>query len=139
MKSKLNPYMSFDGNAAEAMDFYKTVFGGKLTSTSFKEGGMSQDPSQDNRVMHAELISENDFTIMASDTPPGMDHTPGSSISISLSGDNHEELSGYFNKLAEGGAIVEPLVQAPWGDTFGILTDKFGIAWMVNIQVSPTA
>ncbi len=133
MQSKLNPYIHFKSNAREAMEFYKTVFGGKLVMNTFKDFNASQDPSEDNKIMHAQLDADNGITLMGADTPNRMEYRPGATITISLSGDNKEELSAYFQKLAAGGTIDEPLVQAPWGDAFGMLTDKFGIEWMVNI------
>ena len=133
MQSKLNPYINFKDNTKDAMEFYKTVFGGKLTMSMFKDMHESGDPIEDNKIMHAMLEAENGMTFMASDTPKGMTHTPGQNISISLSGDNEVELKGYWEKLSAGGRITMPLEKAPWGDTFGMLTDTFGIQWMVNI------
>ena len=131
--TKLNPYISFKDNAREAMEFYKTVFGGKLTVNTFKEFHASQDASEDDKVMHSVLEADNGITFMASDTPNRMEYQPGKNISISLSGENEEELRGYWDKLSEGGTRMMPLEKAAWGDTFGMLTDKFGIAWLVNI------
>jgi PhnB protein len=133
MNSKLNPYINFDGNAKEAMEFYTNVFGGKLTMSTFKEGGAPPDPSQDDKIMHAMLVADNGITLMASDTPKGWAYTPGTNISVSLSGDNEAELKGYFDKLSAGAQIEQPLTKAPWGDMFGMLRDKFGIRWMINI------
>jgi PhnB protein len=134
MSSKLNPYIAFKGKAREAMEFYKTVFGGKLLMTTFGEANFAQDPSEANNIMHALLETDNEMTIMAADAPSRMDYKEGTNISISLSGEDDEELSGYFEKLSAGGKIQEPLVTAPWGDKFGMFTDKFGINWMVNIS-----
>lgn len=133
MSSKLNPYLSFKDNAREAMEFYKTVFGGKLVSSTFKEFEASRDPREDNKIMHSMLEAANGMTLMAADTPNHMEYRPGANGSISLSGDNETELRGYWEKLSKGATIREPLKKAPWGDTFGMLTDKFGVAWMVNI------
>jgi len=133
MQSKLNPYISFRGNAREAMEFYQSVFGGKLDTTTFGEGGMTDHQAVPEQIMHAMLVADNGITLMGADTPDGMEYKEGSNISISLSGDNEEELSDYFNKLAEGGTIAQPLTKAPWGDTFGMVSDKFGTFWMVNI------
>lgn len=133
MQSKLNPYLSFRDNARQAMEFYKTVFGGKLTMNTFGEFHASQDPSEANKIMHAMLEAENGITFMAADTPNGMEFRTGTQMSMSLSGNNDAELTGYFEKLSSGGMITVPLEKAPWGDTFGMLTDKFGIDWMVNI------
>lgn len=133
MPTKLNPYISFKDNARQAMEFYKQVFGGELLMNTFKEFQVSQDPAEENKIMHAMLEAGNGLTIMAADTPASMDYREGSNISISLSGENETELSGYFQKLSEGGNIIEPLVKAPWGDTFGMVVDQFGVSWMVNI------
>lgn len=131
--TKLNPYISFNGNAKEAVAFYKNVFGGTLTTSTFKEGGMPHDPADADKLMHAMLIADNGMTIMASDTPPGMPSNTGTNISISLSGDDEKELRGYWDQLVAGSQVAVPLEKAPWGDTFGMLTDAFGIGWMVNI------
>jgi PhnB protein len=133
MQTLLTPYLSFKDNAREAMQFYKTVFGGKLEMSTFKEFNASQDPSEDNKIMHSMLEAENGITFMAADTPNGMEYRPGTNFSISLSGDKEQELRGYFEKLSAGGTIIESLAKAPWGDTFGMCTDKFGVNWMVNI------
>lgn len=133
MQTQLNPYLSFKDNAREAMEFYKTVFGGKLTTSTFKDFHASQDSSEDNKVMHSVLEADNGIVFMASDTPERMEYTTGTNYSMSLSGDNEAELRGYFEKLAVGGTVTMPLEKAPWGDAFGMLTDKFGVAWLVNI------
>jgi len=134
MQSKLNPYVSFDGNAREAMEFYKTVFGGELTLSTFGEAGMTQFGLNPEGIMHAMLVADNGITLMAADTATGMrEYIAGTNMSISLSGDNEEELTSYYNKLIEGGSVDQALTKAPWGDTFGMCIDKFGVFWMVNI------
>ena len=133
MQTQLNPYLSFKDNARQAMEFYQTVFGGKLTISTFKEFHASQDPSEDELVMHAMLVADNGITFMASDTPNRMEYRAGTNYSMSLSGDNEAELRGYYEKLSAGGTIAMPLEKAIWGDTFGMFTDKFGVAWLVNI------
>ena len=133
MTSQLNPYLSFKDNTRQAMEFYQTVFGGKLEMMTFKQFNVSQDPAEDQKIMHAMLEAENGITFMAADMPNSFPYQAGASISMSLSGDNHAELQGYFDKLAAGGKIGDPLTQAPWGDTFGMVTDQFGVNWMVNI------
>lgn len=133
MQSKLNPYLNFRDNTRQAMEFYHTVFGGKLQSSTFKEFHASQDPSEDNLVMHSVLEADNGITIMASDTPNRMEYRPGTNMSMSLSGDNEAELKGYFEQLSAGGTLTMPLQKAIWGDSFGMCTDKFGVQWLVNI------
>ena len=134
MKSKLNPYISFDGNAREAMEFYKSVFGGELKLSSFAEMGGAPEGIDPSKIMHAVLTADNDITIMAADTATGMrEFVAGTNISLSLSGDNEQELTDYYNKLADGGKIESPLKKESWGDTFGMCIDKFGTFWMINI------
>jgi PhnB protein len=133
MKSRIDPYFSFKDNAREAMQFYQSVFGGKLDMQTYKEYHASQAPSEDNKIMHAMLEAENGISFMGADTPLGMDFHPGMNGSVALSGDNEAELKGYFQKLSAGGTVTAPMEKAPWGDQFGMCTDKFGIGWMVNI------
>lgn len=115
MQSKLNPYLSFKDNAREAMEFYKTVFGGTLVINTFKEFHASRDATEDNKVMHAMLTADNGITFMASDTPNSMEYKQGASISMSLSGDNETELKGYWGQLAVNGTVTMSIDKAPWG------------------------
>jgi PhnB protein len=131
MASRLNPYISFADNARQAMEFYKGVFGGKLTSRTFGEYGM-EGPEAD-RIMHSELETDAGFTLMGADTPSGMERTAGNNITISLSGDDSDELHGYWEKLSDGGMISVPMEKQMWGDEFGQCVDKFGVGWLVNI------
>jgi PhnB protein len=133
MMTTLNPYISFKDNARQAMEFYKNALGGTLTLSTFGENHASSDPGEDALIMHAALETDGGMTLMGSDTPKGMEYKPGTNIGISLSGDNETELRGYWDKLNEGAMVTMPLEKAPWGDTFGMLTDKFGIKWLVNI------
>jgi PhnB protein len=133
MRAKLNPYINFKDTARQAMEFYKSIFGGELRLSTFKEFNASSDPSEDNKIMHAELNAGNSINFMASDTPMRMEYHPGTNINMSLTGDDEAELKGYFSKLSAGGQVTQPLEKAPWGDAFGMCTDKFGINWFVNI------
>jgi PhnB protein len=136
--SVLNPYLNFRGTAKEALEFYQSVFGGELTVSSFAELGMNDVPEAERGlVMHGQLETPAGFTLMASDVPSHMDYTVGANqFSISLSGPSGDdaELRGYWTKLGEGATIGEPLATAPWGASFGMLTDRFGVNWMVNIS-----
>ena len=135
MASRLNPYLSFDGNAREAMDTYKDVFGGELSVNTFGDFGAAQDESHKDKVMHSQLETPSGFTLMASDTPPGTDqpYQPGNNFAVSLSGDDEGELRGYWDKLADGGNVTLALEKQMWGDVFGMVVDRFGVLWMVNI------
>jgi PhnB protein len=132
MGSRLNPYITFAGTAREAMELYRDVFGGQLTVNTFGEYGDKSAPGAD-KIMHALLETDAGFTLMGSDSPPGMELTAGNNISISLSGDDDAQLRGYWDKLVDGGTVTMPLDKQMWGDVFGMCIDRFGIAWMVNI------
>ncbi|HEX2884551.1 MAG TPA: VOC family protein [Candidatus Limnocylindria bacterium] len=139
MASRLNPYLTLQGNAREAMEFYRDVLGGELVVTTFGEGGMSQGPDDADKVMHSQLETPAGFTLMAGDAVAGTPGQPTSGVQISLSGgpEADAELTGYWDKLAAAGTVVEPLKAAPWGDKFGMVTDPFGVLWMVNIGGAP--
>jgi len=132
MASRLNPYLSFNGTARAALEYYQEVFGGTLTVNTFGEFGAASGPEADN-IMHGMLETSSGYTIMGADTPNGEAVTPGSSITVSLSGDDSDEFGGYWTKLSDGGAVTMPFEKQMWGDVFGMCTDKFGIAWMVNV------
>ena len=136
MTVRLNPYINFRSSAREALTFYQSIFGGELTLSTFAEGGMPHDPAEAGKIMHGQLMA-NDMTLMISDAPAGMPVADGSNISVSLSGGDEAVLRGYWNGLVAGGKPVMPLEKAPWGDTFGMLDDKFGVSWMVNIAGQP--
>jgi PhnB protein len=134
MAVTLNPYIGFTGGKArEAMEFYHSVFGGELNSSTYGEAGAAHDPSENDHIMHAMIVTD-DFTLMAADIPKGMQPKPGKTISISLSGDDEAKLRGYFEKLSAGGQVTVPLDKAPWGDIFGMFTDKYDIDWLVNVN-----
>ena len=137
MTSLLNPYVNvLDGKAREALEFYRSVLGGDLTISTFADVG-GEGPVAD-QVMHGQLETDAGFTLMVADAPPEMVQvTMGDNISISLSGDDTEALRGWFARLAEGGQVSQALEPAPWGDEFGMLVDRFGISWMVNIAGAP--
>jgi PhnB protein len=129
--SRLNPYISFRGNARQAMEFYQNVFGGELRLNTF--GEYMDDPALAEQIMHGMLETPSGYTIMGADTPPGMAHNPGDNITVSLSGDNSLELRGYWDKLSASGKVSMPLEKQMWGDEYGALVDQFGVQWMVNI------
>jgi PhnB protein len=135
MATRLNPYISFSDNARQAMEFYKGVFGGTLTLSTFGEFGAPDAPNA-NQIMHGMLENDKGLTLMGADTPPGMDHNPGDNITVSLSGEDGDELRGYWEKLSDSGTVSIPLEKQMWGDEFGACVDRFGVPWMINIVQS---
>jgi len=135
MTMRLNPYLGFRDRAREAMEFYRSVFGGHLERNTFAELHASDDHAEADKIMHSMLVTDRGFVLMAADTPNSMEHPDASNISLSLSGerDDEAELRGYWDRLVEGGSVTMPLEPAPWGDTFGMCRDRFGVTWMVNI------
>lgn len=131
--ANLNPYLSFRSEARAAMEFYQSVLGGELDISVFGDfPDMVQSPDQHDLVMHAQLTTPDGLVLMASDTPDGMPYEKPQGISVSLSGNTQEETQRVWDGLAEGATITMPLDVPPWGGTFGMLVDRFGIAWMLH-------
>jgi PhnB protein len=133
MTVRLNPYLSFRDDARQAMEFYHSVFGGELSVNTFAEFQASDDPAEQDKIMHGMLEGANGLVLMGADTPNSMEYTPNSGYSVSLSGDDEAALRGYWDALSGSGSVTMPLERAPWGDTFGMCTDQFGVNWLVNI------
>lgn len=132
--SRLDPYLNFDGNTKEAMEFYQKNLGGKLFVQKFSEvEGMPAPPGYEDKVMHASLDADG-IMIMASEAMPGQGVTKGTNVHLCLSGNDTDRLTKLFNGLSAGGKVTMPLEKQFWGDTFGSFTDKFGVNWMVNIN-----
>jgi PhnB protein len=129
----LNPYLSFRDDAREAMTFYQSVFGGELTVSTFADFDASADPTEQDKIMHAQLETPDGLVLMGADTPEGMEYRSQAGISVSLSGDDEARLRGYWERLSEGGSVTMPFEKAPWGDTFGMCVDRFGTSWQVNV------
>jgi PhnB protein len=134
----LDPYIYFKGQAREAMEFYKSVFGGELQVTKYADIPDTSDMGEVGKdwLMHADL-SGGDARIFASDTAMASDKV--AKIELALGGEDEIRLREIFGKLSEGGEIKRPLQKEAWGDLFGSLKDRFGIEWMINISVPKTA
>lgn len=128
----LEVYLFFKGNAREAMEFYKSVFGGNLDVSTVGDSpdipGMPEVPKD--WVMHSTLQG-GDIKLMASDSPKASDKA--AKVELSLGGTDEAKMREIFNTLAEGGTLKMPLEKQFWGDTYGMLTDKFGVDWNMNI------
>ena len=133
MSSRLNPYLSFKDTAREALEFYRSVFGGELALNTFGEFGAGDGPQAD-LIMHGQLETDAGYTLMAADTPPGMEFSPGNTMTVSISGDDADALRGYWERLSDGGTVTMPMEKQMWGDEFGMCLDRFGTPWMINVS-----
>ena len=133
MASRLNPYLNFNGNARQALEFYASVFGGTPTLSTFADLGMAASPDA-GRIMHGALETDLGFTLMGADITSDMEYHPVAGVSVSLSGDDSDILRGYWDKLSSSGTTTMPMQKQVWGDEFGMCADKFGVPWMVNIS-----
>ncbi len=131
----VNPYLTFDGNCAEAFTFYKSIFGGEFRQIS-KFGDMpGQEMSEEekNRILHVSLPISNETILMGSDSNPRMGKPAmGQTISLAIGTDSKENADKIFNGLAAGGKVTMPIADMFWGAYFGMLEDKYGFTWMVN-------
>ncbi|MDO5076498.1 VOC family protein [Corynebacterium sp.] len=138
-KTWVNPYLHFRDSTREVMSFYHSIFGGKLDMMTFGEAGQASSPEQAELIMHAHLETADGWTFMAADV--GIDFHPDTSIQLAIGGQavERERVAAWFDALSDGGAVVLPLAEAPWGDMFGQVRDRFGVTWMVNISVGSSA
>lgn len=137
MGPALCPYLNFPGTTKDAMEFYQSILGGELNMQTFAESGIQSSEEDKEKIMHAEL-NNGDLSFMASDGTAEHPVHMGDNIHMSITGSDATLLTQYFAALAEGGTVDMPLAPQFWGDTFGMLTDKFGVHWMVNISSSET-
>jgi PhnB protein len=131
--SQLTPYLSFAGNCREALTFYQECLGGEL-SLQTVEGSPVEDqcpPEMKHQVLHGFLQKEG-LLLMGSDMEGPGGYVPGNTVSLCVACRSEAEINAYFASLAAGGTILDPLGVKFWGDTFGVLTDKFGVRWMLN-------
>ena len=127
----ITPYLTFNGTCRQAMTFYKDILGGELQLMDFASSPMDVPDEAKNYIMHA-VLTNNNVTLMASDTMPNQTVTNGNSVSLSINCQSVDEINQLFNSLAEGGQITMPLDDTFWGARFGMLIDKFGTNWMFN-------
>ncbi len=132
-KITLNPYIFFRGNCQEAMEFYQNIFGGKLQKQTYEETPGETPQGMEGKLMHA-ILEADDIVLMGSDTQQASDKAAKVSLSINGYEADAAKLTTIFDKLSEDVEVLYPLKKEFWGDTFGVVTDKYGIEWMVNIS-----
>ncbi len=133
--SQILPYLHFSGTCEKAMKFYQSVLGGELEISRFADFAgpdMPVSAAREDKIMHS-FLKNDTLSFMASDGPADRQLVLGDNISLSISGTDESQLTGFFNGLSAGGNVSLPLSKQIWGDSFGMFTDKFGIHWMINI------
>lgn len=137
--TQLHPYVTFQNDCREAMEFYKACLGGELTVQTVGETPAAKDypPETHDKVMHASLSKDSTVLLMASDKFDPSEFILGNNIALTVNCSSEEEINTYFSKFSEGGKVLMPLQAVFWGATFGLLVDKFGIQWMFNYDKNP--
>jgi PhnB protein len=135
--TKLHVYLNFAGNAEEAFNFYKSVFGGEPQFVRFKDmpmEGFTLPEAEQSKIMHVSLPISESSVLMASDTieSMGQQFVQGNNVNVSVDPDSRAEAERLFKALAAGGKVEMPIEDQIWGDYYGSLEDKFGVHWMVN-------
>ncbi len=139
----INIYLNFNGNCREAFDFYKSVLGGEYSYISTfgdipTSEGMEIPEADKSRIMHVSLPISKETMLMGSDTITSSgDAVFGNNFSVSISTDSKEQADRFFQALSEGGHIIQPMAEMFWGDYFGMFVDRFGINWMVSVDIRP--
>ncbi|GAB79242.1 PhnB protein [Austwickia chelonae] len=127
-----SPCLSFDGTCREAMEFYRDTFGGSLEFATFGQYGAVHGEGAE-RVLHSHLITCSGFVLTAVDSLESAGRPARPNGQLSLTGPRGEEMSGYLERLCDGGQIVEPFRSQPWGDEFGTVVDRYGVVWTINV------
>jgi PhnB protein len=136
MTVKTTTHLNFRGAARAALEFYRATFGGQLAVVTYKDAGAVQDTAEAEQVMWGQVEAENGFRIMAYDVPSRLDYAAGKiPFFVSLRGTDPDELTGLWNKLAAGATVVQPLGPAGWSPLYGMLKDRFGVTWVVDLEV----
>jgi PhnB protein len=134
MSVKSVTHLNFRGDARAALELYQSVFGGDLAVVTYQDAGSVQDPAEADQVMWGQVVADNGFHVMAYDVPSGLPWDRGeNAFFVSLRGDTTEEVTAYWEKLSVGATVVQPLAPAQWAPLYGMLRDRFGVLWVVDV------
>lgn len=133
-------HLNFRGNARAALEFYQSVFGGQLMVVSYADAGAVQNPAEANQVLWGQVAAESGFRLMAYDVPSSLAWAPGTiPFFVSLRGKDPDEITGYWQGLAASATIIQPLAPSGWSPLYGMLKDKFGITWVLDLEPTQPA
>ena len=136
MTIKTTTHLNFRGHARAALEFYQSVFGGHQVVVTYKDAGAAQDPAEADQVMWGQVAGDNGFRIMAYDVPSRLSWNAGEiPVFVSVRGDAAEEITGFWEKLSDGATVMQPLGPAGWAPLYGMLKDRFGVTWVLDIEV----
>ncbi|MFI6317518.1 VOC family protein [Nonomuraea sp. NPDC050556] len=139
MSVKSVTHLNFRGEARAALTFYQAVFGGDLALVTYKDAGDLQEPAEADQVMWGQVSSAAGFHVMAYDVPARLPYSRGeNAFFVSLRGETAEEITTYWERLSDGATVAQPLGPAQWAPLYGMLTDRFGVTWVVDV-VTPYA
>lgn len=134
MSVKTVTHLNFRGDARAALAFYRSVFGGHEIVVTYKDAGNVQDPSEADQVMWGQVAADSGFTVMAYDVPARMPWDQGeNAFYVSLRGETAAEVTAYWENLSDGATVVQPLGPAQWAPLYGMLKDRFGVTWVVDV------
>ena len=140
MTVKTVAHLNFRGTARAALTFYHAVFGGTLAAISYADAGAASAPAEADQLMWGEVRSASGFAVMAYDVPSHLSHDPGEiPFFVSVRGDSADEIVGYWEKLAADATILQPLGPAGWSPLYGMLKDRFGISWVLDVEAAAAA
>lgn len=134
MTVNVTPHLNFRGDARTALEFYQSVFGGDLVVTTYADMGNAADPAEADLVVWGQVAAANGFRVMAYDVPASRPWSQGDDpFFVSVRGDDVEEMDAAWKRLAEGAFIVQPFGSAPWAERYGMLKDRFGVTWVLDV------
>ena len=137
MTVQATTHLNFRGQARDALGFYQSVFGGEQTIATYGQFAATQDAAQADQVIWGQVVSDKGFRIMAYDVQPEKTWNPGdNAFYVSVRGDDAAEIAAYWETLSEGGTILQPLGPAPWSPLYGMVTDQFGITWVMDVMAA---
>lgn len=133
----VTPHLNFRGDARAALEFYRSVFGGELTVVTYADARAVTEPAAADQVMWGQVASDTGFRVMAYDVPPAIPWEPGTNSSFaSVRGADAAEITRCWERLAEGATVVAPLAPSGWAPLYGMLTDRFGVTWVLDVEAS---
>ncbi|GAA0924217.1 VOC family protein [Virgisporangium ochraceum] len=136
MSISTTAHINLRGTAREALEFYRSVFGGDLVAATYADAGAAQDPAEADQIIWGQVTSPDGFRIMAFDVPAARPWNPGEhAYYVSVRGTDAGEVTAYWKKLSDGSTVLQDLAPSGWSPLYGMLTDRFGVTWVLDVAV----